>query len=74
MINYAQIVSVMTTFELNMPRGMVNGFDFMGNPIKEIGFSIECYLTLTSASSTSLSCLFSDSSSSLTKVSLPTLS
>ena len=34
----------MTTFELNMPKGMVNGFDFMGNPIKEIGFSIECYL------------------------------
>ncbi|CAD8208889.1 unnamed protein product [Paramecium pentaurelia] len=42
--NYFQIVATITTFQLELPQGLVSTLDGVGNPIQTATYSLDCFL------------------------------
>ena len=42
--NYFQIVSSLSTFDLDTPPGLMDIGDSVGNPVKQMSFSLDCFL------------------------------
>ena len=42
--NYFQIISVLATFQLTLPSGLTDSTDVIGNPVKQMSYSLDCFL------------------------------
>ncbi|CAK68281.1 unnamed protein product (macronuclear) [Paramecium tetraurelia] len=42
--NYFQIIATITTFQLQLPQGLVSTIDGVGNPIQTATYSLDCFL------------------------------
>jgi len=43
-VNYFQIISAIGTFEISIPDYLKFETEFASNPVKQIGYSMDCYL------------------------------